>query len=174
MPNTGYIINPYVKQIFTSGPNSGSGVNNLFDIEFDISSSFTSSIVCNDIYNYKIFNPIQCNISGGYCIYPTIIEITPFECTRFSFYRYSIEYNTNDVSIDNSIIEYSLTSDFTGEVGSTLLLNGSDPNATIIDISDGLSILPLNGNIYIYFRIKNICISGDSIYSNIISSNCVI
>lgn len=179
MPNTGYIINPYIKQIFTSGPNSGSIVDNLFNIEFNISSSFTSSIICGNEYNYRIFDPINCEIDN-YCVYPTITSIFPILCNRFYNFAYNVEYLVNSSLISSSIIEYSIieysiSPDFSGEIGSSSLMNDPDPNLAIINISDSLTVLPLNGNTQVYFRMKNVC-SGSisSSYSNIISSSCVI
>ena len=174
MANTGYIINPQVIQVFTSGPNSGSEVSSSYNINFDISSSFTSSNLCGNEYSYKLFNPLFCEIDN-YCVYPTLVSSTPVYCDKNYNYTYSIQYLVNSSSISDSIMEYSLDPTFTNNVGFLLLLNQPDPNTIIVNISDGLSTLPLNGNTQVYFRMKNIC--GGSIsssYSNVISSSCLL
>lgn len=173
MANTGYIINPTVIQIFTSGPNSGSEVSSSYNINFDIGSSFTSSILCGNEYNYRIFDPINCEIDD-YCMYPTIISISPMFCYREYNFAYIVKYLVNSSLISNSIIEYSLTSDFTGEIGSSSLTNSPDLNTVRVNIAEGLTTLPLNGYTNVYFRMKNIC-SGilTSSYTEIISSSCI-
>jgi hypothetical protein len=168
MPNTGYIINPKVIQIFTSGPNSGSEVTSSFNIEFNISSSFTSSFLCNNEYFYKIFDPLNCPIDN-YCIEPFIISSNVLNPTTYD-YLYNIEYNSSNIT--SSIIEYSLSDTFTTETGSLYITNSIDPNNITIDISEGLNTLPINCNSIVYFRMKNICNVSQSLYSNIVGTFC--
>jgi hypothetical protein len=168
MANTGYIINPKVIQIFTSGPNSGSEVTSSFNIEFDSSSSFTSSFLCNNEYLYKIFDPINCPIVN-YCIEPSLISSTIVNPLSYD-YLYNITYNS--FNITSSIIEYSLSNTFNSETGSLYVTNSIDPNNIIIDISTGLNSLPINCEVPIYFRMKNICGLSQSLYSNTIWISC--
>ena len=172
MANTGYIINPTVIQIFTTGPNSGSIVSSSFTIEF--SGSFTSSLLCNEIFNNKVFDPINCTIDN-FCINPTINNILPSSsCNNEIFdYIYIIDYNTNTTSSTQTIIEYSLQSDFSGEIGSSSLITNTTQSMSY-ELPLNLNINPLNPQTPIYFRAKNIC-SGSissSLYSSIRLFNC--
>jgi len=173
MANTGYIINPSVIQIFTTGPNSGSVVNPSYSINFNLSSSFTSSFLCNTQYFYKIFDPENCPITG-YCIAPTLLRAaTP--CGPDYDYVYNIRYALNGTtsSIPTSFIEYSLQSNFTGEIGISLITNTGSSMLVNVNISGTLENLPINGSSPVYFRVANQCSgSGNSSYSNVRSSSC--
>ncbi len=172
MANTGYIINPKVIQVFTTGPDSGSIVSSSFTIEF--SGSFTSSLLCNQTYQNKIFDPINCVVSN-FCISPKIAIIQPFSsCDDDPFnYTYVITYNTNSPSASQSIIEYSLQPDFSGETGSSGIINNYSQSMEH-DLFLDLQSYPLYQYDPIYFRIKNICSgsSSTSSYSVIEQFNC--
>lgn len=173
MANTGYIIHPKVIQKFTSGPDSGTQVNSLFTASFDVSSSFTSSYLCEVQYVYKELDYINCPIPG-FCPSPTIISINNNNCVTYD-YIYNFSYNINSpiLNTPSSSIEYCLNNSFTGETGSQNLLNIDIINSSSLNISD-LIDLPLNQFTPIYFRMKNNCSgSGDSSYSEIISSSCM-
>jgi hypothetical protein len=175
MANTGYIINPKVIQIFTTGPNSGSVVDEDFNIEFNISSSFTSSLLCNNLYEYKIFNPLLCPPpTGTLCISPTFISASNINCGS-NEYNYNIIFNTNINNPSGSIykIEYSQFLDFS--ITGSEILNITSSNNIInhqFNISEITSSI-LNDNIRLRFRIKNICNISESLYSNIISTQCI-
>lgn len=174
MANTGYIINPKVIQVFTTGPNSGSIVSSSFTIEF--SGSFTSSLTCDTNFYNKIFDPINCPIDN-FCVNPTINNIIPSSsCDDENFnYEYILNYNTNTPTSSQSIIEYSLQSDFSGEIGSSSLITNISQSMNY-DLLLSLITNPLNKYTPIYFRIKNICSGsiGSSSYSLPVSFSCPI
>lgn len=174
MANTGYTINPKVIQVFTTGPDSGSIVSSSFTIEF--SGSFTSSLLCNENFYNKVFDPINCTIDN-FCINPTINNVTPSSsCDDDNFnYIYNISYNTNTPTSSQSIIEYSLQSDFSGEIGSSSLITNTT-QTMIYSLSLNLTTNPLNNYTPLYFRMNNICSGsiGSSSYSLIVSYSCPI
>jgi len=173
MANTGYIINPKVIQIFTTGPNLGSIVNEDFNIEFDVSSSFTSSLLCNNLYEYKIFDLLNCPPSEDICIIPTLISASNTNCGS-NEYNYNIIFNTNISNPSGNLykIEYAPFIDFSNS-GSELIYVTSSNNIinyqfNINEITSSL----LNDNSRVLFRIKNICGLSESLYSNIILTRC--
>ncbi len=173
MGNSGYIINDYVTQIFTTGPNSGSLVSSSFITAID-SESIS---ICNNTYYQKVFNPVVCAVDG-YCVNPTINLVEQQYCDSSYNYTYHLSYNINSssLSIPQSIIEYSLDNSFTGPTGSMTVNNSGSLNNINVNISSGsgnLNPLPLNQYTPVYFRVKNIC-SGSltSLYSNIGSASC--
>lgn len=172
MANTGYKINPQVIQVFTTGPNSGSVVSNDFTIIF--SGSFTSSFVCNEFtFENKVYDPVNC-VVPGLCIPPTLTNLTlSGSCEDFGGFIYNIQYdNNNSPYSSQSRIEYSLQSDFSGEVGSYLYNNTSSSTNTYVSLS--LTTYPLNQYQTIYFRVNNICSgSNSSSYSNILDYECL-
>ena len=175
MTNTGYKINPTLTQVFTTGPNSGSIVTSSFNVTYNTGSNFTSSFNCGVQYNYRVYDPITCHISGT-CISPSITSISPNNCTNSGYdYIYNIVYNINSLVSSTSTTEvfYSLSPTFSGEVKTILIANLTDySNSGSIDISD-LSTLPLNQYTNVYFKLKNICgVSSSSSYSPIIYSRC--
>lgn len=170
MENTGYIINPYVKQVFTSGPSSGSIVSSSYVITFNTSSNFTSSILCGTIYEYKIFDTINCPITG-FCISPTLLTASVVNCSDLN-YNYLLTYNINGLtsSISSSVIEYSLNPSFTPSFQTTHYNLTDYINTSSLSLNGDL---PLNKNQYVFFRIKNNCInSGSSLYSNALATKC--
>jgi hypothetical protein len=170
MANTGYKINPSVQQVFTTGPSSGSLVSSSYIINFDVSSSFTSALLCNTLYSYREFDSINCNITG-YCITPTFINATAISCSSTPYF-YNLTYNINGItsSIPSSQIEYSINPSFDFYV--------TQSRNNISDYSNSINIAltgstPLNKNQPVYFRIKNNCVgSGSSLYSEILSAQC--
>lgn len=174
MANTGYKINPYVQQIFTTGPNSGSLVTSSFITTFDTGSDFLSSSLCNNNFYYKIFDPINCPISG-YCIAPTLYISQPTFCDGNYNYDYNISYNINNniIDIPSGTIEFSLSKFFpTTQTGSVNITYLSSSETQTINISPLSPHLPYNYSTPVYFRLKNQCGYSSSVYSNIISSSC--
>jgi len=171
MANTGYIINPKVIQIFTSGPNSGSEVSSSYNIEFNLSSSFTSLIKCDTEFEYRIYNPEICPPeTSSICPQPLNNSKVSLNCNSTYDYIYYVTYNPG--GIQNSIIEYSLSNNFVGETGSLLVSNSSGINYIDVDISN-LNTLPINNQVPVYFRIKNICGNDiSSSYNNVFYSQC--
>jgi len=173
MANTGYIINPKVVQMFTTGPNSGTQVNSTFTASFDVSSSFTSSFLCETQYFYKELDYINCPVSG-FCPIPDIKHVLNNDCNSYD-YIYNIEYRINStiVNTPSSSLEYCLNNSFTGETGSISYNNTSNINFQTVNISS-LIDLPLNQFTPVYFRLKNNCSGSiNSTYSNIVSSSCL-
>ena len=171
MANTGYIINPKVIQIFTSGPNSGSEVSSSYNIEFDVSSSFTSSIKCTNEFFYKIYNPTECVVdTGSYCPNISLINVSVVSCSNYN-YQYEITYNPYGADI--SSVEFSVYPNLSHSVLGEILLNNPGINTVIINISD-VGVLPLNGYSPVYFRMRNLCEGPipSSSYSNVIQANC--
>lgn len=171
MANTGYTINPKVIQIFTSGPNSGSEVSSSYNIEFNPSSSFTSLIKCDTEFEYRIYNPEICPPeTSSICPQPLNNSKVSLNCNSTYDYIYYVTYNPG--GIQNSIIEYSLSNNFVGETGSLLVSNSSGINYIDVDISN-LNTLPINNQVPVYFRIKNICGNDiSSSYNNVFYSQC--
>jgi len=176
MANTGNLINPYVTQVFTSGPNSGSEVNPTFVITFNSSSNYISESICGINYYYSIFDPISCPVAG-FCVTPSIMFSNVSNCSSFD-YNYDVRYNINSSSLNipQSKIEYSLSNTFSGPTGSSLISNTGTTNFVTINISSGsgaLSPLPMNQYSPVYFRVKNICDgSGESSYSSVLDAVC--
>jgi hypothetical protein len=176
MSNTGYLINPKVIQIFTSGPNSGSMVNEEFNTEFDFITDFTSSLICNKLYEYKTYNPLLCPPKpNSICITPILISAFVNDCTAFD-YNYNIIFNSNISNPSESIysIEYSSNTNFSPFTSQEIIISSSNNIITqSINISD-LIPLPLNNSSRVRFRIKKIC-SGmsSSSDSNIITTSCL-
>jgi len=65
-----------------------------------------------------------------------------------------------------------LSNNFIGETGSLLVSNSSGINYVDVDISN-LNTLPINNQVPVYFRIKNICGNNiSSSYNNVFSFKC--
>jgi len=170
MANTGYIINPYIKQVFTSGPSSGSLVSSSYVINFDPSSSFTDAVLCGTIYEYRKFDPINCPITG-FCISPTILTASVINCSDLN-YNYLITYDINGItsSISSSVIEYSLNPSFNPYFSTTFNNTTDYINSSSLSLNGNT---PLNKKQPIYLRLKNECSgSGSSLYSNTIIAQC--
>ncbi len=189
MANTGYKINPQVIQVFTTGPSSGSIVDPSFTVTFDSGSGFTSSSLCNQSYYYRVYDPIGCAVAGV-CATPVIHSSNVLNCEDgYDYiYQFNIEAGTPPTGSYNWIrMEYSLTSDFSGEVKGVTITDytGSIINPLEIRIEDGtanrtytsgsgLVGLPINQYAPVYFRAYSIC-SGSvtSSYSSIEEVECV-
>ncbi len=171
MANTGYIINPYVQQVFTTGPNSGSTVSSSYIYTFDTSSSFTSSVFLGETFNYKELDIINCYISGVYVI-PRFISSTVNNCSELP-YKYNLRYNIQDTKINIPLIQvdYSLYSSFF--TYNTQYISNSTDFENLSQITLSGSIIPLNKQQAVYFRLKNIY-SGSftSSYSGVLNAYC--
>lgn len=176
MPNTGYLINPKVVQIFINGPNSGSIVNENFNVEFDFMTDFTSSLICNKLYEYKTYNPLLCPPeTGSICITPILISASANDCL-ISDYNYNIIFDSNIINPSGSIysIEYSSNINFNPFTSQEITISSStNIISQSINISDLIN-LPLNNQSNTFFRIKQICSEvSSSLYSNIITAACL-
>jgi hypothetical protein len=142
--STGYIINPFVKQVFTSGPNSGSLVENY---EYELNDITSSLLLCTESFHYKEYRPDICDVSGSnICISPIIITGSYISGNEFNI-TYNLYNNTS------SIMEYSLYK--FGSIYESRSIELIDNNNQIIDVSD-LNPQPIN-NSFVFFRIKNEC-----------------
>lgn len=174
MANTGYKINPKVIQIFSTGPNIGTMISPSSSITFNIGSGFISSSLCGTMFYYKIMDNINCTPPSS-CTPPTLDKAKTEGCYTTWNYIYTLQYNINDLqtNISQSVVEYCLNSGFSGEIGSTIISNISTSNTQSINISSGLTYLPINKTTPVYFRLKNRCNTGvTSSYSNILSTKC--
>lgn len=184
MANTGYKINPFVTQVFTSGPNSGSEVSPSFIVTFNTGSGFISSSLCGNQYYYKTYEPYNC-IVPSLCIPPILSSASVQFCNSSYNYTYQFDLNAGSSSLEGVKIEYSLNPSFSGEIKSTTITDYSGSiNPLIVNISNGdtnrseisssgLSGLPLNQYSSVYFRAYSICSgSNSSSYSNIQEGKC--
>lgn len=186
MANTGYKINPQVIQIFTTGPNSGSIVSSSFTTTFDSGSGFLSSSICNQLFYNRIFDPYNC-VVPSFCPPPTIYPINPQFCDGSYNYVYQFALSAGSSSIPQIKVEYSLTSDFSGEIKGTIVTDYTGDTIAPLNINitngitnrteisaSGLTTLPLNKYTSVYFRAYSICSgSNSSSYSNIQEGKCV-
>lgn len=168
MANTGYIIHPFVRQVFTSGPNSGSEVSSSFNITFDSGSGYTSASICDTEYVYREQDLENCPVTGS-CPTPTFNSVTPYACGRTTDFRYTLDVNLS-TEADTLYIEYSTTSDFSANVGSTS--KSASTNKTFIVNVDDLARLPVSNQTRIYFRTYFECPLVSSSYSPIRSAVC--
>jgi hypothetical protein len=163
MANSGYIINSGVTLNFNSGPLSGTLVSSSYVVEFDEGSSFTSSILCGEEYEYKILDLASCAPSG-ICTPPSINRIFVTDCDNYN-YTYTIQWNINGniADIPETVIQYSNQSSFisssTVSANSQTITNTASIMSTNIDISD-MNNLPLNSSTPMYFRLYNSCTSN--------------
>jgi len=185
MANTGYKINPKVIQVFTTGPSSGSIVSSSFTTTFDSGSGFTSASLCNEYYYYKVYNPYDCAVVG-LCIPPIIHTISVQNCEIGYDYVYQFALEAGPDPVPNLRVEYSLNSDFSGEVKGTTITDYVGSTIAPLDVnistgltnraetsSSGLISLPLNQYDSVYFRAYSICSgSNSSSYSSIQEGKC--
>lgn len=173
---TGYKINPYVTQVFTTGPNSGSEVDIKFIISEVSSSMFLTSSHCGFNLEYKKYSPSECFISGT-CNAPIINNITIDNCNYSNGYLYTLYYNVNTpIPVPTDVtIEWSTTPSFTSNVGGEIRLDLYQyiTTSVALDSSPSFTNLPLNATTPIYFRIKSTC-SGSipSPWSDTYSISC--
>ncbi len=88
MANTGFIINPTVKQYFTSGPDSGSIVSGTFLVSLTI-PPFSASLNNEDFFN-RSFDPENCEPGFEDCLVPILTSLT----TGSRRGRFAINYVT--------------------------------------------------------------------------------
>ena len=88
MANTGYQISPTVKQLFTSGPSSGSVVSASFDVDLTV-APFSASLNDED-YFYRAFDPIDCEPGFEDCQVPILTSLN----TGSRRGRFAINYLT--------------------------------------------------------------------------------
>lgn len=171
MANSGYKINPYITQVFTTGPDSGSEVSSSYITTFDTGSGFISTSLCLINYFEKLEDQVNCPIPDN-CIPPTLNMVENTDCPNSSNFIYNLSFNLNQTSsnVEYIIVEYSGDGFNTSGSTTTYISSGSDPYNINVDAS---SLNLLNNNAVVYFRSKTNCSSsGNSIYSNIISTNC--
>jgi hypothetical protein len=90
MANTGYQISPYVVQYFTTGPDSGSKVENTPTYVVDLTVSPFSASLNNEDYFYRSFDPIDCEPGFEDCQVPLLTSLN----TGSRRGRFAINYVT--------------------------------------------------------------------------------
>jgi len=180
--NTGYVSSSGVRQMFNSGPFSGSLVtssysngSNLFGPIVNFTASFVSGTLddfnpCRtQIYYQRYYeNTASCAVSG--CFAPTLISATPENCTGNWQSEYSITYNSASANATYTVIDYGPWSDF-ADYASHIITNAS-PSILPLNFTDdwGSGVEP---NDIMYFRAYNSCSNGAiSSYSNTITATC--
>jgi hypothetical protein len=181
--NTGYISSSGVRQVFTSGPYSGSVVTssysngtNLFGPTTNFTQNFISGsndniIVCNNSYLRYFEDTASCPISG--CFAPIITSVTPLNCATTWNSEYSLTYNSASANATYTVIEFSPYENFDsfGDTA-TQIINNSAPFTLPLNYFNytGYNI---DSNSFMYFKAYNSCSNGStSSYSNLFSASC--
>ena len=180
--NTGYISSSGVRQMFTTGPFSGSVVTssysngtNLFGPTINFTRNFISGTldaftICGPTYYDRYYeNTASCAISG--CFAPVLISATPVTCDIELWQaEYSLIYNSASANASNTIVEYGPWSDFSSYASHTI--NNSSPTVLPLSFYDDYGTFTEPYDI-VYFRAYNSCSNGStSSYSNIITASC--
>jgi hypothetical protein len=179
--NTGYISSSGVRQVFTSGPFSGSSVtasysngSNTFGPKVNFTASFISGTlddfnVCGPTYYYRYYqNTASCAVSG--CFSPIITNVTPENCNGNWQSEYTITYNSASTNATYTVIEYGPTEDFS--IYATQIVTNTTPLILPLNWYDasGYNVDP---NEIMYFRAYNSCSNGSlSSYSNTFTAVC--
>ena len=168
MANSGFLINPSVIQVFTSGPNSGSVVSSSFNETFDSGSGFTSASLCNTEYVFRVEDFENCPVVDE-CPVPSLQAAYVIDCGSSSR-NYGISIPSSTVAT-TLVVEYSTFENFSQNTGSF-----STPASTFalftINVDD-LELLPLSKETPIYFRAYYDCGGGNiGAYSVTNSASC--
>jgi hypothetical protein len=183
--NTGYISSSGIRQVFTTGPFSGSVVTssysngtNLFGPTINFTQNFISGTLesitpcISNSSTYLIYyqNTASCAISG--CFAPTLVSAAPVTCDLETWQaEYSLTYNSASANASYTIVQYGPWSDFS--YYATRIINNSLPFTLPLNyFSDGNGTYTEPQDI-VYFRAYNSCSNGStSSYSNIITASC--
>ena len=107
MANTGFIINNTVRQLFSSGPNSGSAVTASDDFDVDLTvAPFSASLDGETFYN-RALDPINCEEGFETCVAPLLVSLT----TGSQRGRFAINYVTQSSFNTASAITSSISND---------------------------------------------------------------
>ena len=137
MANTGYIINPKVKQYYTTGPTSGSAVlgstGSFNEIDLTV-TPFSASL--NDIdYFYRAYEPDLCEPGFETCVVPLLTSLT----TGSRRGRFAINYVTQSsfnppVNITASVSnnpDFSVSESFYADIDGVIPVTSSFVSGTV-------------------------------------------
>jgi len=133
MANTGFIINPIIKQYFATGPNSGSEVSASFKVDLTI-APFTTSLNDKDFY-YRSYDPIACEPGFENCLVPILTSLN----TGSRRGRFAINYVTESgfnppnnitASVSNDI-NFSSAEVFSASIDSIIPVTTSFVSGTV-------------------------------------------
>ncbi|MDA0778816.1 MAG: hypothetical protein O3C19_07120, partial [Bacteroidetes bacterium] len=145
MANTGYIINPTVKQYFTSGPNSGSEVSGSFQVNLT-TAPFSASLNNQDFFN-RSFDPESCEPGFEDCLVPILTSLT----TGSRRGRFTINYVTES--------GFNPPIDITASVSNDISFSAAEVFSASID-----SIIPVTTSFVsgtVYFKAFTSCSGPD-------------
>jgi hypothetical protein len=182
--NTGYISSSGIRQVFTTGPFSGSVVTssysngtNLFGPTINYTQNFISGTLesitpcISNSSTYLIYyqNTASCAISG--CFAPTLVSAAPVTCDFETWQaEYSLTYNSASANASYTIVQYGPWSDFS--YYATRIISNSSPTVLPLSFYDDYGTFTEPYDI-VYFRAYNSCSNGStSSYSNIITASC--
>lgn len=134
MANTGYIINPIVKQYFSTGPSSGSAVTGS-STEVDLTiTPFSASLNGTDYYN-RAYDPDLCEPGFETCVVPLLTSLT----TGSRRGRFAINYVTQSsfnppiditASVSNKA-DFSVSESFYASIDGIIPVTSSFTSGTI-------------------------------------------
>jgi hypothetical protein len=145
MANTGFIINPIVKQYFTSGPDSGSEVSASFEVDLT-QAPFSASLNDEDFFN-RSFDPESCEPGFEDCLVPILTSLT----TGSRRGRFAINYVTES--------GFNPPIDITASVSNDISFSASEVFSASID-----SIIPVTTSFVsgtVYFKAFTSCSGPD-------------
>ena len=145
MANTGFIINPTVKQYFTSGPDSGSEVSASFEVNLT-HAPFSASLNDEDFFN-RSFDPESCEPGFEDCLVPVLTSLT----TGSRRGRFAINYVTES--------GFNPPIDITASVSNDISFSAAEVFSASID-----SIIPVTTSFVsgaVYFKAFTSCSGPD-------------
>ena len=119
MANTGFEISQNVAQYFTTGPNSGSKVNNTFDVNLGV-TPFSASLNGEEFFN-RSYNPVTCEPGFEDCLVPLLTSLT----TGSRRGRFTVNYVTQSSFNSPIDITASISDDINFSSGRTEIFSSS-------------------------------------------------
>ena len=135
MANTGFIINNTVRQLFSSGPNSGNAVTASADFDVDLTNAPFSASLDGETYYNRALDPLNCEEGFETCVTPLLVSLT----TGSQRGRFAINYLTQSsynapsritASVSN-INTFSSTESFSASIGSIIPVTTSFVSGTV-------------------------------------------
>ena len=135
MANTGFIINNTVRQLFSSGPNSGNAVTASADFDVDLTTAPFSASLDGETYYNRALDPLNCEEGFETCVTPLLVSLT----TGSQRGRFAINYLTQSsynapsritASVSN-INTFSSTESFSASIGSIIPVTTSFVSGTV-------------------------------------------
>ena len=168
MANSGFIIHPFVSQVFTSGPSSGSEVSSSFNTTF--SGSYSSSLLCDNTFVYREEDFENCPVVGE-CPIPIYTAITKTICSPSSNLTYGGSVPAS-VEATTLFVEYSTSATFASNIY-TFSRSAASSGAFAVDLAIGLPSPPVSNTTTIYSRAYYDCGGGNSgSYTATVSAVC--